>query len=172
MRCVEMIGQSQQLIGVRVSVTGADGPPQAEVSTEAGNLVLSVVPGVATAADTDEDAIQVVVTATRTEEEIQDVPRSVTVITREQIEEQSQLNTNISDILGQTVPGFGSPTFRNSDRLRPRGRDIQVLIDGVPVTSNNRVGSAAFRSISPSAYSPHFGLMATFGDPNTTQRDT
>jgi len=37
--------------GVRVSITGSDAPPQVEVSTEAGNLVLSVVPGVATAAD-------------------------------------------------------------------------------------------------------------------------
>ncbi|MBE9075838.1 TonB-dependent receptor [Romeria aff. gracilis LEGE 07310] len=139
--------------GVRVSITGAEAPPQAEVSTETGNLVLSVVPGVATAADADDaDAIQVVVTATRTEEEIQDVPRSVTVVTREQIEEQTNLNTNLPDILGQTVPGFNPPSFNfNSGGERLRGRDPQVLIDGVPVSTNFNALSSYFRSIPPGA---------------------
>jgi iron complex outermembrane receptor protein len=138
---------------VQISITGTDAPPQAEVSTAAGTLVLSVVPGVATAADADEEAIQVVVTATRTEEEIQDLPRSVTVIDREQIEEQSQLTTSIQDILGQTVPGFSPPSFSfNSGGERLRGRrDIQVLIDGVPVSTNFRALSSFYRSISPGA---------------------
>lgn len=38
--------------GFRISITGADGPPQAEVSTEAGNLVLSVMPEIAMETDT------------------------------------------------------------------------------------------------------------------------
>jgi iron complex outermembrane receptor protein len=138
---------------VRVSITGTDAPPQAELSTEAGNLVLSVVPGVATAADADEDAIQVVVTATRTEEEIQDVPRSVTVVTREELEEQSNLTTNLQDILGQTVPGLGPPTqsFRNAVQTL-RGRGIQILVDGVPISTNqNTAFSQELRSIAPSA---------------------
>ncbi|NEQ32984.1 MAG: TonB-dependent receptor plug domain-containing protein, partial [Leptolyngbya sp. SIO4C5] len=138
--------------GVQVSITGTDGPPQAEVSTEAGSLVLSVVPGVATAADADDDAIQVVVTATRTEEDIRDVPRSVTVITREEIEQQTNLTTNLVDILGQTVPGLGPPTqsFNNSAQSL-RGRDPQILIDGVPITSNQRTAAARLRSIAPGA---------------------
>jgi len=139
--------------GVRVSITGTDGPPQAEVSAEAGNLVLSVVPGVATAADADEDAIQVVVTATRTEEEIQDVPRSVTVIDREQIEEQTNLTTNLGDILGQTVPGLGPPTQRIDNVPQAlRGRGVQILIDGVPINTNQSTAFATpLRSIAPSA---------------------
>ena len=139
--------------GVRVSITGSDGPPDAQVSMAGGNLVLSVVPGMATAADADEDAIQVVVTATRTEEDILDVPRSVTVITREQIEEQTNLTTNLADILGQTVPGFGPPTqgFRTAIQTL-RGREAQVLIDGVPVSTNqNNAFATELRSISPSA---------------------
>ncbi|MGJ3251624.1 MAG: TonB-dependent receptor domain-containing protein [Elainellaceae cyanobacterium] len=138
--------------GVQVSITGTDAPPQAQISTQAGNLVLSVVPGVATAADeADEDAIQVVVTATRTEEEIEDIPRSVTVIDREQIEEQSQLTTNLANILGQTVPGLSPPTFSVNNSSFLRGRNPQVLIDGVPINSNLRSSGADFRSIAPGA---------------------
>lgn len=124
--------------GVRVSITGTDAPPQAQVSTEAGNLVLSVEPGVATAADADEDAIQVVVTATRTEEEIEDVPRAVTVVTREEIEQQTALSRNLTDILGTLVPSLGPPNFqRRSDGQNIRGRNPAILIDGVPQISNN-----------------------------------
>jgi len=93
----------------------------------------------------------VVVTATLTEEEIQDVPRSVTVITREQIEEQSQLTTDLGNILGQTLPGFSPPTFNVNTTQTLRGRNAQVLIDGVPVTSNFTSFSQFFRTIAPSA---------------------
>lgn len=138
---------------VRVSIAGTEAPPQTQVSTELGTLVLSVEPGVATTADADEDAIQVVVTATRTEEEITDVPRSATVVTREEIEEQSNLTTNVQDILGQTVPGLGPPTqsFRNAIQTL-RGRNFQILVDGVPISTNqNSAFNQEFRSIAPSA---------------------
>jgi len=138
---------------VQVSITGTDAPPAAQVGTEAGNLVLSVVPGAASAVAEDPEAIQVVVTATRTEEELQDVPRSVTVITREEIEQQSNLTTNLTDILGQTVPGFGPPTQRYSNFPQTlRGRNVQVFIDGVPISTNqNTAGATTLRSIAPSA---------------------
>lgn len=138
--------------GVRVSITGTDAPPQAEIRADAGTLVLSVEPGVATAADADEDAIQVVVTATRTEEEIFDVPRSVTVITREELEQQTNLTTNLQDILGQTVPGLGAPTQSFSNvRQTLRGRSPQILIDGVPMNSNFTSFNFPLRGITPSA---------------------
>ena len=138
--------------GVRVSITGTNTPPQAQVGTEAGNLVLRVVSGVATANELDEEAIQIVVTATRTEEEIQDIPRSVTVITREELEQQTNLTTNLIDILGQTVPGLGPPTQSFSPFSQTlRGRGAQVLIDGVPVNSNQESGQDEFRNVTPSA---------------------
>ncbi|NJL55595.1 TonB-dependent receptor plug domain-containing protein [bacterium] len=136
--------------GVRVSITGTDGPPAAQVSAAAGNLVLSVVPGVAGAAAAETDAIQVVVTATRTEEDILNVPRSVTVVTREEIAEQAALNRNLFEILGTTVPGFGPPnqSDRNNAQVL-RGRDVLVLIDGVP-QSSNFFGAGGFASFDPS----------------------
>ncbi|MEM1293598.1 MAG: TonB-dependent receptor, partial [Cyanobacteria bacterium P01_H01_bin.162] len=124
---------------VQIAITGTDGPPEVQVSTQAGNLVLSVVPGVATAAEAAEsEAIQVVVTATRTEENVLDVPRSVTVIDREQLQQQRELTNNLPDILGQLVPGLGPPTLENSTRnLSLRGRTALILIDGVPQNPNS-----------------------------------
>jgi iron complex outermembrane receptor protein len=125
--------------GVQIAITGTDGPPEAQINTQAGNLVLNVLPGVAIATeDPGEEAIQVVVTATRTEEDILDVPRSVTVIDREQIEQQRQLTDNLPDILGQLVPGLGPPTLQNRTRnLSLRGRTALILIDGVPQNPNS-----------------------------------
>jgi len=56
------------------------------------------------------------VTPTRTEEREQDMPRSVTVIDREEIEQQSTLTNNLGNILGQTVPGFSPPAQKTSTR--------------------------------------------------------
>ncbi|MEO0767966.1 MAG: TonB-dependent receptor [Cyanobacteria bacterium J06649_4] len=121
---------------LQVSITGSDGPPTVEVVPSANGLSLAIIPGLATA--TDAEAIRVVVTATRTEEEILDVPRSVTVIDREEIQQQRQLTNNLPDILGQLVPGLGPPTLQNSTRnLSLRGRAALILIDGVPQNPNS-----------------------------------
>lgn len=101
---------------VRVSVTGSDAPPTAEVRSEAQGLVLSVVPG--TEVDTSaEDELQVVVTgeqdegynpssattATRTDTSIRDIPQSIQVIPRQVLEDQQV--TRIQDAL-QNVSGL------------------------------------------------------------------
>ncbi len=94
---------------------------------------------------------RIIVSVTRTEEELSDVPRSVTVITRDEIEEQSNLTQNVGDILGQVVPGFAPPTQSSSAFGQSlRGRNVLVLIDGVPQSTSRNV----FRdlsSIDPSA---------------------
>ena len=86
----------------------------------------------------EEDTLRIVVTATRTEESVLDVPRSVTVIDREEIQQQRQLTSNLPDILGQLVPGLGPPTLQNRTRnLSLRGRTALILIDGVPQNPNS-----------------------------------
>ena len=136
--------------GVQVAITGTDAPPEATVSAVANNLVLSVVPGTAVAGVDDSEAIQVVVTATRTEEDVLDVPRSITVIEREEIEQQLSITNNLADILGQLVPGLAPPPFTNETaELELRGRPIVVLIDGVPQTPNSNGNAADLRVIAP-----------------------
>ncbi|NEQ34249.1 MAG: AMIN domain-containing protein, partial [Leptolyngbya sp. SIO4C5] len=97
---------------VQISITGTEAVPQAQISADASTLVLSVVPGVATATDADDDAIQVVVTGEeagsdyfvpnapstlRTGVDIRDTPSSIQVIPRQVIEDQAA--TNVRDIV-------------------------------------------------------------------------
>ena len=84
------------------------------------------------------DTLRIVVTATRTEESVLSVPRSVTLIDREQIQQQRQFTNSLPDILGQLVPGLGPPTLQASTRnLSLRGRTALILIDGVPQNPNS-----------------------------------
>jgi iron complex outermembrane recepter protein len=138
---------------VQVSITGTDAPPTAQVRTEAGNLVLSVVLGMMPEEAEEVEEIELIVTATRTAQEEEDIPRSVTVITRQEIEQQSNLTTNLQDILGQTVPGLGPPTQRFTNFPQTlRGRNVQILVDGVPISTNqNTAFGQELRSIAPSA---------------------
>ncbi|MEM1426361.1 MAG: TonB-dependent receptor, partial [Cyanobacteria bacterium P01_H01_bin.130] len=122
--------------GLEVRITGSDGPPTVEVISTPGGLSLAVEPGVAVA-EAEPDAINLVVTATRTEEDVLNVPRSVTIIDREEVEQQRQLTSSLVDILGKLVPGLGPPTLQNSVRGQSlRGRAALILIDGVPQNPN------------------------------------
>lgn len=162
---------------IRVTVTGNVGVPTAEVSQSERALVLGVTAPAAqpTPAPTpqptpapeiptrepetqaeeppvsEDESIEIVVTATRTEEQAQDVPRSVTVIPRQEIEQQAQLTRNLQDILGRLVPGLAPPTQSSSNFGQSlRGRNILVLIDGVP-QSTSRNAFRDLRTIDPAA---------------------
>ena len=117
---------------IRVTIEGeTDLPTAAIISTEEG-LTLSVNPVT--------DEIEVVISATRTGRQEEDIPRSITVINREQIEGQGAVSAsnNVSDILGRLVPGFGppNPVSRRTNAQNMRGRRALILIDGVVQNSN------------------------------------
>ncbi|WP_066383187.1 TonB-dependent siderophore receptor [Anabaena sp. CA = ATCC 33047] len=162
---------------IRITVTGESGLPTVELFDSDEGVIFSFTPVVSTTTaptqpsqpeeteqptsettpteqptSESDESIELVVTATRTEEDVLNIPRSVTVITREQIEQQSQLSTNLADILAKTVPGFGAPTNRtNTFGQTLRGRNISVLIDGVPQNSNLQSIPAQLTTIDPSA---------------------
>ena len=96
-----------------------------------------------------EDTLRIVVTATRTEENIVDIPRSVRVIEREDLQQQLVLSNNLSDALGKLIPGFSPPPLQSSTRgFTLRGRNALVLVDGVPQNANGP-GVDAFDTIAP-----------------------
>ncbi|YAF95599.1 MAG: TonB-dependent receptor domain-containing protein [Nodularia sp. CChRGM 3473] len=151
---------------IRVTVTGDSEVPTVELFDSNEGLIFGFTPVASTTqapeAEPEQpigespsaasDSIELVVTATRTEEDIRNVARSVTVITREQIEEQARLTTNLIDILAKTVPGFGSPNQRIGVFGQSlRGRNISVLIDGVPQNNNLQSINAALTTIDQSA---------------------
>ncbi|WP_250123973.1 TonB-dependent receptor [Chroococcidiopsis sp. CCMEE 29] len=151
---------------IQVKLTGKAGLPQVQVLESETGLMFSVTPAPSTAEKPEtqlesepeeteaeqQEEIELVVTATRTEEELTNVPRSVTVITREQIEEQTRFTRNLNDILARTVPGFGPPTNRtNTFGQTLRGRSISVLIDGIPQNTNLGSIPAQLTTIDPEA---------------------
>lgn len=103
-----------------------------------------------------EDAIAldliVVKSATRTETPISEATVSLSVVTEEQVQRQSNINTNIGQILSKTVPGFGQSTENLTEYGQTlRGRNFLTLIDGVPQTNNLNNNYRALNSISTTA---------------------
>ena len=128
---------------IRVTVTGEQAAPPAQVVKSDRGLVLSVTPE-------NSDAVEIVVTATRTAEVIQNIPRSVTVITRAELEQQTSLSRNLQDIIGREVPGLGASTqSRSQGGQNLRGRNISFLVDGVPMSPNTQ--GRALQTIAPDA---------------------
>jgi iron complex outermembrane receptor protein len=96
------------------------------------------------------DQLEIVVTATRTEELIQNIPRSVTTVTRRELDQQNSLSRNLQDILNREVPGLGASTqSRSQFGQNLRGRNISFLLDGVPLSSNTQ--ARALQTIAPNA---------------------
>ncbi|MEM7793205.1 MAG: TonB-dependent receptor [Cyanobacteria bacterium P01_C01_bin.118] len=99
----------------------------------------------------DSDTLRIVVTATRREQSVLEVPRSITVIDRDDIEQQLNFTNNLPDLLGRLVPGLSPPTFNGStSEIQLRGRSVVILVDGVPQTPNANTSAADLRVIDPS----------------------
>lgn len=92
-----------------------------------------------------------VVTATRSRELAGEVPAAVTVLSRDEVEAQTAMSTDLGDVLGRTVPGLSPSTESQTDFGQTlRGRDLQVMIDGVPITTPLRNGQRSLRTLDPS----------------------
>ncbi|MEG4578510.1 TonB-dependent receptor [Microcoleus sp. MON1_C5] len=96
--------------------------------------------------------IEIVVTATRTAERVTNVPRSITVVDSQEIQQQVGQSRNVGETLANQVPGFAAPTQTTATYGQTlRGRNVSVLIDGVPQTTNLQSFGREFRNIDPSA---------------------
>lgn len=85
---------------------------------------------------------EIIVTATRDERPLSAIPALVTLIDREEIEQQRLIATDTSSLLGQLVPGF-APSRQKLTSFGEsfRGRSPLYLIDGVPQSNPLRQGS-------------------------------
>jgi iron complex outermembrane receptor protein len=81
-----------------------------------------------------------VVGVTRSSIPVAAVPGAITVVKREQIEEQADISPRLGAILSQLVPGLaaGTETVSNYGQ-NLRGRTVLVLIDGVPQSTSRNV---------------------------------
>ncbi|NJN73580.1 MAG: TonB-dependent receptor [Limnothrix sp. RL_2_0] len=147
-RGIASVSFSQQPNNIlRLVIEGVRFAPFVDIVTDQTGLVVQILPD----DDLEDEELELIVTATRTEEEPDAVPRSITIISSEEIETQTALNSNLSTALGKLVPGLSTSTETSSNFGQTlRGRNISVLIDGVP-QSTNRNAQRDLRTIDPSA---------------------
>ena len=91
-----------------------------------------------------------VVSATRTPEDVLNLPNAVTVIEREEIEALSRNTQNLGELLARAVPGLATSAESQSSYSQTlRGRQLTVLIDGVPQSGSLRNSSRDLVIIDP-----------------------
>jgi len=94
---------------------------------------------------------EVVLTASRKKESIKEIPSSVTIVNEKQVQSQLTVNSDITSILQYTVPSLATSSGQTSNTGQTlRGRQVLVLIDGIPQSTPLRNGARDLRSIDPS----------------------
>lgn len=121
-------------------------------------LALLIVQGVHVTAYADnntptvDDIERIVVTGSRVVERIDEVPSSVTVINRKQIEQHLKVSPELQTLLSRLVPGLAPSTGTSSNSGQTlRGRSPLVMIDGVPQSTPLRNGALGIRTIDPNS---------------------
>lgn len=93
---------------------------------------------------------EVVVTSRKREQLKEDFTSAVTIVNAKSIQELQTVSNNASDILAITVPGLGLSSGTSSNWGQSlRGRQVLILVDGVPQSTPLRNGSVDMRTIDP-----------------------
>lgn len=100
--------------------------------------------------DGNKNLNEFVVSAGRARESMNAIPASVSVLKAKEIQEQATINNSIAAILGNTIPGLGMPNNKATNTGQTlRGRNVLVLIDGIPQSTPLMNGNRDIRSIDP-----------------------
>ena len=92
---------------------------------------------------------QMVVIGSRAPTSISELPGTVWVIEREQLDQQTQAGVPLKEALGQLIPGLDiGSQGRTNNGQNLRGRSVLVMIDGVSLNSSRGI-SRQFDSIDP-----------------------
>ena len=98
----------------------------------------------------NEDIERIVVTGSRIVESIDEVPATITIINRKEIEAQLKVSPELQSLLSALVPGLAPNTGSSSNSTQTlRGRSPLVMIDGVPQSTPLRNGSLGIRTLDP-----------------------
>ena len=93
---------------------------------------------------------EIIVSAGRTRETIDEVPSSVTILGIKTMEQNMKLTTNLGDILENRVPGMAPSTGLSSNFGQTlRGRSMLIMVDGVPQSTPLRNGGMDIRALDP-----------------------
>lgn len=93
---------------------------------------------------------EVVVSAGRTRESIDQVPSSVSIVGIKTLRQNINITTNLGDILENRVPGLAPSTGLSSNFGQTlRGRSLLIMVDGVPQSTPLRNGAMDLRALDP-----------------------
>ena len=96
-----------------------------------------------------QDLSEVVITTNRRIETLDEVPSSISVISTQDIESLLQTSNSVADVLIE-VPGLALSTNQTSNTGQTlRGRNMLVLIDGIPQSTPLRSGGRDINTIDP-----------------------
>jgi iron complex outermembrane recepter protein len=98
-------------------------------------LVAAMLLGMAAQSQAQEQQAMeaVVISASRSNMDVDKAPQTVVVITREEIERQLTMSSNSSDVLSSILPSYTPSRGKmNGSGETLRGRTALILIDGVP----------------------------------------
>lgn len=92
---------------------------------------------------------EIIITSNRRVETLDEVPSSVSVLSTRQIKTLSLTSNSVADIMNE-VPGLALSTSQTSNTGQTlRGRNMLVLIDGIPQSTPLRNGSRDINTIDP-----------------------
>ncbi|MGN6493451.1 MAG: TonB-dependent receptor [Agriterribacter sp.] len=100
--------------------------------------------------DDESQLKEVIISAGRTRETIDQVPSSVTVLSLKTLQQNLNITTNIADILENRVPGLAPSTGLSSNFGQTlRGRSLLIMVDGIPQSTPLRNGAMDLRALDP-----------------------
>lgn len=92
---------------------------------------------------------EVVITSNRIRETLDEVPSSVSVLSSKQIENLAQTSNSVADVLME-IPGMALSSNQTSSTGQTlRGRNMLILIDGIPQSTPLRSGGRDVNTIDP-----------------------
>ena len=100
--------------------------------------------------DTQTQLSEVIVSAGRTRETIDEVPSSVSIVGLKTLQQNINITTNLGDILENRVSGLAPSTGLSSNFGQTlRGRSLLIMVDGVPQSTPLRNGAMDLRALDP-----------------------
>lgn len=93
---------------------------------------------------------EVIMSAGRTRETIDEVPSSVSIVGLKVLQQNINITTNLGDILENRVSGLAPSTGLSSNFGQTlRGRSLLIMVDGVPQSTPLRNGAMDLRALDP-----------------------
>lgn len=104
-------------------------------------------------ADTNDAPVErLTITGSRIVESLDEVPASITLINQQTLKENLQVSSELQNILSVAVPGMAASTGSTSNFGQTlRGRNVLVMIDGVPQDTPLRNGQLGIRTLDPAS---------------------